>query len=44
MADGVLKGMDAAAKREEEMIAKYVAEREKKARRADEKKLKLLQK
>lgn len=44
MADGVLKGMDAAAKREEEMIAKYVAEKEKKLRRADEKKAKLVAK
>ncbi len=44
MADGVLKGMDAAAKKEELTIAKYVAEKEKKARRADATKAKLLAK
>ena len=44
LADTVLKDMDAAQRKEEENIAKYVLEKEKKMRRADAKKAKAMAK
>ena len=44
LADTVLKDMDEAARQEEEQIAKYVLEKEKKMRRADAKKAKAMAK
>ena len=44
LADNVLKGMDDAQKKEDQAIAKYVYEKEKKLRKADVKKAKLVAK